>query len=198
MSDPALLFAELGRYTSHFELRPVDPTPFMEMSNDPKITFLASISAKLSGKFVFFQTKHGDTYVVGPYEKNLDRKAMGSYEIRDRSWSVDRAYESIFYRALPMGQRWHVPVGGGTSWRVQLLVEATSEDDAERAAQSYLSALTDKERLKFLIEPQEDMILSELHSSGEAEELHLGVCNGLVQKATSGYDYITFETPCDS
>ena len=202
MSDPALLFAELGQYTSHFELRPVDPMPFMEMSNDPKITFLASISAKLSGKFVFFQTKRGDTYVVGPYKKDLDRKSISRHELAEvpqgRAWSVDVAYKSIFGRHLPMGPIWNVPFVGETTWCVELLVEATSEKDAERIARGYLNALTDQERHDFLIAPKQMEILQEMYNSGTDEALELVLNRGLIEEATGLYTYITFETPCDS
>lgn len=202
MSDPALLFAELGRYTSHFELRPVNPMPLMEMSNDPQITFLASISATLSGKFVFFQTKYGDTYVVGPYKKDLDRKSISRQGFSDlpqeHKWSVDLAYKSIFDRPLPMGPIWNVPVEGATSWSVELLVEATSRDDAERIAKGYLDVLTDQERQVFLIAPNETQTFHDLYSSEFQEGLEFKVGQGSIEEATGLYTHVTFENPCDS
>lgn len=199
MSEPALLYAELGQYTSHYQLRGIEPAHLMELSKDPKIAFLASISAKLSGKFVFFQTRHGAAFMVTPYKKELDRSTTSGYQIPEYAKSsVDAAYKAIFDRALPMGPIWDVPVAGETSWQVELLVEATSERDAERIAKSYLNALTDQERQDFLIKPQETQLFHDLYNSECAEGAGYRPTGGAIKEDTRGYIHITFETPCDS
>lgn len=197
MSEPALLYAELNQYTSHNTWRGVNPVALMELSDDPQITFLAALCAKLADKIVFFQTKHGGVFMVAPYDKIAERQAFGAYAIpKDKKWSVDKAHKFVFDRTLPMGPRWNVPVQSGTVVTAELLVEANSPTDAERMAQAYLNALTDEGVREFLIDPQHTQLVNDLHDANGCDDPHLfKLAHGQVQEASEeGYCHLPLET----
>lgn len=197
MSEPALIFTEVSSYYSFNTWRGVNPVALMELSNDPQITFLAALCAKLTGQIVSFQTKHGVVFMVAPYDRGADRKTEGAYAIpKDKKWSVDKAHKFVFDRALPMGPRWNVPVQSGTVVTAELLVEANSPTDAERMAQAYLNALTDEGVREFLIEPQHNQLVTDLHDANGCDDPHLfKLAHGQVQEAAEeGFSYAPLET----